>query len=160
MKIDESCLARRRFLCGMISGGATALGAGVAAPLTQYAGNLRKQPPPDYLEIEQADYDLPPGKSKLLMYGRIPALIIKTPGPANDLKVFVAVCTHFDCTVSYKEDANCIFCACHEGYYDLDGQVTAGPPPRPLGKFLSRLKGDKLVIALKEENLEKAFAES
>ena len=123
MKIEESCLARRRFLCGMLACGATALGAGVAAPLSHYAGNLRKEPPPDYLEIEQADYDLLPGTSKLLWYGRIPALIIKTPGPANDLKVFVAVCTHFDCTVSYKEDENCIFCVCHEGYYDLDGQV-------------------------------------
>ncbi len=154
MKIEESYVARRRFLCGMLGGGAVALGTGVAAPLAQYAGNLREEPPPDFLEVEEADYQLPPGKSKMIMYGHIPVLIIRTP--EDDLRVFVAICTHFDCTVGYREEENRIFCACHEGYYDVDGRVLSGPPPAPLRQFHFKFQDHKLVIALEKENLEKA----
>ncbi|MFH1264100.1 MAG: ubiquinol-cytochrome c reductase iron-sulfur subunit [Planctomycetota bacterium] len=159
MKINESYLERRRFLSGMLGGGAAALGAGVTAPLVHYAANLRDEPPPDFLKIDRADWDLPAGKSKMLMYGGIPALLIKPRGGDGKLKVFVAICTHLDCTVGYKEDDNCIFCACHEGYYDVDGRVRAGPPPKPLRKFYHELRDGTLVIALEEENLEKAIEE-
>ena len=68
----------------------------------------------------------------------------------------MATCTHFDCTVNYVEDENRIFCACHEGYFDLDGRVVDGPPPEPLRPFYSKLGDDGLLIALEKENLEKA----
>jgi len=162
MKIEESYVARRNFLCGMLGGGAAALGAGATGPLACYVGNLRREPPPDFFEIQKADYDLPPGGSRMMMYAetRIPVLIIRTPPPQSELKVFVATCTHFDCTVDYKKDEKCIFCACHEGYYDLDGRVLSGPPPEPLRKFHTKFRGDTLIIALEKENLEKAFAEA
>ena len=152
MKIEESYLARRRFLGGMLGGGAAALGSGMAVPLACYMGNLREEPPPAFLEIEKADYDLPPGKAKMLMYGRIHALLIKTP--ENELKVFVANCTHFGCTVGFQEEENRIFCACHKGYYDLEGQVLSGPPPEPLRRFHWKIQDETLVIALEKENLE------
>ena len=50
MKIDESYVARRRFLGGMIGGGMTALGAGATVPLVAYVGNLRSEPPPEPAE--------------------------------------------------------------------------------------------------------------
>jgi len=156
MKLDDSYIGRRRFLASMVGGGAVALGCGVGLPLTYYAGNLREEPPPPFLEIARADYDLAPGKSKLLMYGRIPALLVRTRGPESELKIFVATCTHFDCTVGYQEDENRIFCACHEGYYDLDGKVLAGPPPRPLRPFYHKFKQGRLIIALEEAKLEEA----
>ena len=107
------------------------------------------------MEVAEEDFNLEPGSSKLIMYGSIPALFVKTP--ENELKTFVAICTHFDCTVMYKQDENRIFCACHEGYFDMNGNVLAGPPPSPLKEFHKTYKDDKLVIALEKENLEKAF---
>ena len=86
MKINESYLARRRFLCGMVGGGAAALGAASAVPLVAYVGNLRDEPLPDSLVLEQADYELAPGTSKIVMYGRIPALLIQTPEPESELE--------------------------------------------------------------------------
>ena len=160
MKIRESYLSRRRFLGNMIGGGTAALGAGAVVPLVQYAGNLRDEPPPDYLELDREEFDLAPGKAKMLLYGQIPMLIIRTLEPAGELKIFVAVCTHFDCTVGYVEGEKRIFCACHEGYYDLDGEVISGPPPHPLRQFHQRFKEDRLIVALEEKNLGKAFAES
>jgi hypothetical protein len=51
MKLEESYLARRRFLCGMLGAGTAALASGAAVPLAYYAGNLREEPPPPFLEI-------------------------------------------------------------------------------------------------------------
>jgi Rieske Fe-S protein len=51
-----------------------------------------------------------------------------------------ARCPHESCTVSYKTDEDVIFCACHNGKFDLTGRVLAGPPPRPLP--LWRASGD------------------
>ena len=53
MKIEESCIARRRFLCGMIGGGAAALGAGVIGPLVEYAGDFHPAPPPLFITLEK-----------------------------------------------------------------------------------------------------------
>ena len=156
MKLDDSYLARRRFLGGLLGSGVAALGAGAAVPLVQYAGNFHAEPPPHRLELAAADYKLPPGTAKMLLYGRIPALLIQTPGPRSELKVFVATCTHLNCTVSYRADRGCIVCACHEGYFDLDGRVLSGPPPEPLRQFHHRIQDDKLIIALEQEHLEKA----
>ncbi len=153
MKVQHSAIDRRRFLCGMIAGGAAALGAGAAAPLTSYVANLRREPPPPRLELDMAKFDVPPGGWRLLRYGPIPALLFRTPKPEGKLKVFVATCTHFDCTVSYRPEENRIYCACHEGYYDTDGHVISGPPPRPLRPFFTKLEDGKLIIALQEENL-------
>jgi len=153
MRLDESCVARRRFLCGLLGGGATALGAAVAAPAVSYVGNFRRQPPPPRLELAADEFALPPGSGKLVMYGPIPALLIRMPEPDGRLKAFVATCTHLDCTVSYQPDQNRIFCACHEGCFDLDGQVLSGPPPRPLREFYTRHEAGRLILALEKENL-------
>ena len=163
MKINDSYLERRRFLCGMLGGGAAALGTGVGLPLVGYVGNLQEEPPPDWLEIERADYELAPGTSKMLTYGRIPVLLFKTPDAEPDSlpRVFVATCTHFDCTVVYDAAQEHIVCHCHDGHYGLDGSVISGPPPLPLPKFFCRVRENgQLVIALEKENLEKAFEDT
>lgn len=163
MKIDESYLVRRRFLSGMLGGGAAALGAGMCAPLVGYVGNLREEPPPDWLDIEEADYRLAPGTSKIVLYGRMPVLLLKTPDADPDSlpRVFAATCTHFDCTVNYDSQKNLIVCHCHEGEFDVEGKVNGGPPPRPLPEFSCRIRSNgNLVIALEPENLEKAFEDS
>ena len=157
MKIEESYLARRRFLLGMLGGGTAALGAGTCIPLGAYVANVHPEPPPPFLELEPAEYEVPPGGSRIVMYGAIPALVLRTPEPECELKVFVATCTHFDCTVSYQPDQQRIFCACHDGIYDLEGQVVAGPPPLPLPAFYTRAREGRLVIALEKDNLESAF---
>jgi Rieske Fe-S protein len=94
----------------------------------------------------------------MFRYGRIPVLMIRTP--EDELRIFVANCTHFDCPVGYKADENRIFCGCHNGYYRVDGQVISGPPPRPLRPFYWKIQDDKLILALEKENLDQASQES
>ncbi|MDP2471857.1 MAG: Rieske 2Fe-2S domain-containing protein, partial [Candidatus Palauibacterales bacterium] len=58
-----------------------------------------------------------------------------------------AVCTHLSCTVQYREDLRQIWCACHNGHFDLNGRNVQGPPPRPLDAFDVNVRGDEIVVS-------------
>jgi cytochrome b6-f complex iron-sulfur subunit len=156
VKIDESYLARRRFLGCMVGGGVAAMGANMALPLVQFAANLHASPLPDFLAVDKADYELSPGKSKMALYGHLPLLLVRAADAGSPLRVFLATCTHLNCTVSYQEEQNRIYCACHEGVYDVEGRVVSGPPPSPLRELFTKFSNGKLIIALEKDNLEKA----
>jgi Rieske Fe-S protein len=44
--------------------------------------------------------------------------------------------------VQFKADTAQLWCACHNGMYDLGGNVVAGPPPRALEKFVVNIRGE------------------
>jgi cytochrome b6-f complex iron-sulfur subunit len=89
--------------------------------------------------------ELPPNSGKIFKFGRRPGLLINTP--SGELRAFDAVCTHLQCTVQYREDFEQIWCACHNGHYDLFGKNISGPPPRPLPRFEVELRGEDVVVA-------------
>ena len=72
-------------------------------------------------------------------FGGRPCLLVKAPD--GTVKAFNAVCTHLDCTVTYRPDESDIFCNCHNGVFNLDGQNVSGPPPRPLEEYQVTLSG-------------------
>jgi Rieske Fe-S protein len=64
---------------------------------------------------------------------------VKTPD--GEVRALNGVCTHVECTVQYRADKGDIFCACHNGVYDLNGRNVSGPPPRPLEMYRVALRG-------------------
>ena len=55
---------------------------------------------------------------------------------------YVAVsnrCTHVGCPVHYAQAAQRFLCPCHGGVYGVRGEVTGGPPVRPLDRFYTRV---------------------
>ena len=62
-------------------------------------------------------------------FGGKPCLLVLVDG---EPRAFNAVCTHVQCTVEYRPQTGDVFCACHNGVYDLNGHNVSGPPPRPL----------------------------
>lgn len=52
---------------------------------------------------------------------------------------FSAQCTHLGCNVRWRKDESRFACPCHQGYYDTDGAVISGPPPRPLDRLETRV---------------------
>jgi Rieske Fe-S protein len=68
-----------------------------------------------------------------------PCLVIR--GQNNQIQAFSAICTHTDCTVEYMPSKGVIFCACHNGVYNLEGRNISGPPPRPLERYQVTLRG-------------------
>jgi cytochrome b6-f complex iron-sulfur subunit len=53
----------------------------------------------------------------------------------HELRAFSARCTHEGCTVQYVPAQGDIWCACHNGRFNLDGRVISGPPPKPLPRY-------------------------
>jgi len=78
-------------------------------------------------------------------FGSEPGIVIETPG--GEIRAFSAVCTHLACTVQYREDLQHIWCACHNGHYDLFGKNISGPPPRPLTRYTVNVRGDEIVVS-------------
>lgn len=134
---------RRSFLKILAMTGVTAFSASILYPVFSF---LR---PPKQREVEVSSVtagkieDLKKDDFKIIRFGNEPVIVI----PSDDkFLAFSARCTHLDCTVQYKKDQNVIWCACHNGKYDLTGRNISGPPPRPLSKFKTIIKGDELLI--------------
>jgi cytochrome b6-f complex iron-sulfur subunit len=64
------------------------------------------------------------------------------------LRALDAKCTHEGCTVQFVPGDSLIWCACHNGKFDLDGRVLSGPPPRPLGKWVATREGDDVTLTM------------
>jgi menaquinol-cytochrome c reductase iron-sulfur subunit len=53
----------------------------------------------------------------------------------EDFLVLNSQCTHLACTVNWDPEAQIYVCPCHDGEFSKDGDVLAGPPPRPLERY-------------------------
>jgi Rieske Fe-S protein len=51
-------------------------------------------------------------------------------------------CTHLSCRVTWQDDNQVYWCPCHDGAFDIDGEVVEGPPPRPLDQYETRVEED------------------
>ncbi len=89
--------------------------------------------------------DLKVNAGKIVKFGSRPALLIRTG--ESEFRAFSAICTHLNCTVQYQDARREIWCACHNGLYDLNGKVVSGPPPAPLEEYAVRVRGDEVVLS-------------
>jgi Rieske Fe-S protein len=107
--------------------------------------------PPDIPEAQTnrtvagREGDLKPNESKVFAFGSEPAILIR--GPDGGYHAFSATCTHLNCTVQYRSDMRQIWCACHNGLYDLAGKNVSGPPPRPLEEFAVHVAEGEIVVS-------------
>lgn len=70
-----------------------------------------------------------------------PTLVIKKDG---QLLGYDAVCSHLGCIVRWNNAKNAIECPCHGGVFDLNGAVTAGPPPSGLEIVKIRIHDNRI----------------
>lgn len=62
---------------------------------------------------------------------------------------FIAIstrCAHLGCPVRFVQAAGNFICPCHGGVYDFVGKRIGGPPPRPLDRFQTRVRDDKVEL--------------
>ncbi len=64
---------------------------------------------------------------------------------AGELVAFDPRCTHAQCAYEWTDEAR-FACLCHEAFFDLEGKVLSGPPPRPLDRFRVREAGGRLEL--------------
>jgi len=56
------------------------------------------------------------------------------------------ICTHLGCRVRWIEQQSEFFCPCHNAIFDKEGNVVAGPPPRPLDRFQVKVEDGQLFV--------------
>lgn len=138
--------AQRRGILGWLLGGG--LFGSVASFLYPI---LRFVNPPDLPEASVNEViagkanDFKLNSGKIVRFGNKPALLVRIN--ETEFKAFSAICSHLNCTVQYHDERHQIWCACHNGFYDLNGKVVSGPPPKPLEEYSVRLRGEEVVIS-------------
>ncbi len=92
--------------------------------------------------------ELAPNSAKLFRFGNSSAILVNTA--EGELRAFSAICTHLTCSVLYEGDTGTLFCPCHNGRFDLAGNVISGPPPRPLDAYGIEVSGEDIFVTRKE----------
>jgi Rieske Fe-S protein len=137
--------SRRDFLSWILGLGFLGWLAAVLYPIYSYL-NPPKAPEVDVSNLAIAKVsEIPDNSSKIFKMGNKPGILIRTAD--GQFKAFSAVCTHLDCTVQYKPDEKLIWCACHNGRYDLSGKNISGPPPAPLTPFKVTVQKDEIFVS-------------
>lgn len=135
---------RRDFLNIVLGGGFIAWLGALLYPVFKYLE------PPVVEEVKVSNIkigaveDMEKDSGKIVKFGNKPVIVIRKQN--GDYLAFGAVCTHLDCIVQYRKDYGQIYCACHNGRYDLNGRVASGPPPAPLIKYGVAIKNDEVII--------------
>ena len=138
---------KRDFLKYLLGGSLFAWLGSVFYPVLSYLV------PPAQAEAEVASVkagklaDIEKDSGIIIKFGTKPVILIRTA--TGDLRAFAAACTHLECTVQYRKDFGAIWCACHNGKYDLNGKNVSGPPPRPLEEYRVTIQGDEISISKK-----------
>lgn len=136
---------RRRFLDSLLGVGFVSTIVAMAYPVWRYLIPPASGEPVTQSVVAAQASQLKVNTGMLFKFGSRPGLLIRNPD--GELQAFNAVCTHLDCTVQYKADTSQIWCACHNGFYDLSGNVVSGPPPRPLERFVVNQRGEDIVVS-------------
>jgi len=138
--------SRRSFLNILLGGSLTALISSVLYPIFRFLTPPGDTGEPITTSVMAGSVDeLKPDSGKIIKFGRQPVILIRTD--SGDIRAFSAICTHLDCIVQYRSDFKHIWCACHNGHYNLNGVNIAGPPPRPLAPFKVNIKEDKIFVS-------------
>lgn len=88
--------------------------------------------------------DIPLNSGKIFKFGSRPGIIVRKAD--GSFVALSATCTHLGCIVQYRKDLGHIWCACHNGHFDLSGRVLSGPPPSPLQEFKVKIMGDEIYV--------------
>ncbi|MGB5550867.1 MAG: ubiquinol-cytochrome c reductase iron-sulfur subunit, partial [Thermoanaerobaculia bacterium] len=127
--------SRRRFLNWFLGTAAGALTVAVLYPVLRFVS------PPEVPEASTNQVEAGPTNDaellekgfKIVRFGADPVILVRLS--ETEYRAFAGTCTHLDCIVEFQKDKQRIWCNCHNGEYNLHGQVVAGPPPKPLEPF-------------------------
>jgi Rieske Fe-S protein len=131
---------RRTFLDSLLGIGFVSTALSVLYPVLRFVIPPANAEPATDSVIAGKISEFKNNSGALVKFGTKPAILVRTSD--GNFKAFTAVCTHLECTVQYKPETSQIWCACHNGLYDLAGNVVSGPPPRPLEAFTVNLRGE------------------
>jgi len=122
---------RRKFLGVCLGGLLATAAAAVSYPVYRFLAPVKQEALPGKTVIPESE--LPAGGVKFFEFAGAAAVLVRKRG--GEIAAFSAVCTHLGCIVQWEKEKQSFLCPCHAGYYNADGVVLSGPPPKPLAKL-------------------------
>jgi cytochrome b6-f complex iron-sulfur subunit len=144
-----SNVPRRRFVNVLLGAGLLASAASFLYPILRYLVPPKLPDSGGDAVLAARVSEMKPNTAKTFRFGTRPGLLVQTA--SSEYRAMSATCTHLGCTVQYRPDLREIWCACHNGMYDLNGRNISGPPPRPLEAFEVQVRGDEIFVRRKQE---------
>ncbi len=142
-------IPRRRFVELLFGGGFLATAVAFLYPVFRYLVPPKTADLGGDSVVAGRVGELKLNSGKIFRFGSRPGLLIRTD--SGDYRAMSATCTHLSCTVQYRDDLREVWCACHNGKYNLDGRNISGPPPRPLEAFDVQVRGDEIFVRRRRE---------
>lgn len=153
---NTSGTTRRSFYSVLINLFGGLIAAFIAIPAAAYL-LLRPKGSGENALVEIADVDkLEVGKPEEVVYFRTrvdgwkvtkektTTWVVRTS--PQDVVAFSPQCTHLACAYHWEDSQKLFSCPCHASAFSVDGKVLAGPAPRPLDRYVSKVESGKLLI--------------
>ena len=140
-------MKRRNFLDIFFGGSLLATIAAFVYPVVRYVLPSKRTSVIENSVAAAKVGELPPNAAKIFKFGSAPAVLVNTA--EGTLVALSAICTHLTCTVRYDGETGTLFCPCHNGRFDLNGNVLSGPPPRPLETYAVDVSGPDIIVSRK-----------
>ena len=138
---------RRRFITWLSQAFLALWGLGAAAAVASYlrapergGGEAERIVRVGLLE------DLAVGEGRLVRHGTRPFYVVRLD--AARVIALSAVCTHVRCIIGYDRERRGFVCPCHEGRFDLAGNVLSGPPPKALPTYAVSVRAGEVFVHL------------
>jgi cytochrome b6-f complex iron-sulfur subunit len=143
----ELSQGRRRLLSWLTTGFLSLWGLGFAWVVASFVKPPKSKQSLAERVIEVGPLvDLPVGEAKLVRHGREPVWVVRAA--ENELVGLSAICSHMHCVLTWDEGQRSLLCPCHNGAFDLNGNVLKGPPPRSLPRYRVETRLGKVYLHL------------
>jgi cytochrome b6-f complex iron-sulfur subunit len=136
---------RRRFVDLFLGGSVLGAAASLVYPVIRYIIPSRQPESAARTVLAAKVGELAPNSAKVFRFGNSPAILVEDAG--GQLHALTAVCTHLNCTVRFEGDTGTLYCPCHNGRFDLSGNVISGPPPKPLEVYDVTVSGGDIYVS-------------
>ncbi len=155
----EQTGTRRGFFEWVTAAAAGLIGLGVGIPLVGFlVGPALKRRERPWVNLGRVDA-VPVGTPTQLEYqqsvqdGWFTSTVRKGVWAVRDgdqVTCFAPTCTHLGCGFAWDTTEQVFKCPCHGSVFEKNGQVKAGPAPRPLDVLPSKVEEGHLHIVYKE----------
>ena len=155
-KPEDKQLGRRNFMKVAIAAIGGVIGTAIGLPAIPYImGPALEKESDDWIQlgsVGKVELNIPTLFKKTLetqtgwinTEEEISVYVLTSNG--QDYVVMSNVCRHLACRVRWIPEKDSFFCPCHNGVFAKDGTVVAGPPPRPLDRFESKVEDGVIFI--------------
>lgn len=109
--------------------------------------NVLYEPPTAFKIGKPSDY--PPDTVTFVPDKKI--FVVRGKDGFEGIRIISSVCTHMGCTPKWVNAENRWECPCHGSFFNIKGEVIAGPAPKPLPWYKAVIASDgKILVDSKE----------